>query len=98
MSSFFSNSRFFFHQLDVNLPETSGIAHTGSRRTSNCPQRNSNNNSTSLVSVLRLLPFLWPTVNEYKHSAEVPSILESKAQLHRLVNHNCSDVTKQITH
>lgn len=43
-----------------------------------------------------LLLSLWPAVNEHNCSADISTILERKAQLHHLVNHDCSDCTKKI--
>lgn len=56
---------------------------------------NSNNNSTSLVCEPSLLLSLWPAVNEHNCSADISTILESKAQLDHLVNPDCSDFTKK---
>lgn len=48
-----------------------------------------------LVSEWRLLTFPLPTVNEYKCSAEVFSILIGKIQLDFLVSQDCSNITNK---
>lgn len=93
--SSFKNPRYFSQQLHLNLSETPRTAYPGSRHLP----------TECVIAIiiapawcceLSLLLSLWPAVNEHNCSADISTILESKAQLDHLVNHDCSDFTEKI--